>query len=358
MKHAQRVPLNQYTSLAAGGKAEELITCTTSQEIVEAVKSAGEKPVWLLGYGCNVLIADAGLPGATVLIRSSNMSVNATNLLITDAGVWWDDLVKLAIENRLWGLELMSEIPSSVGGAVHGNIAAYGQQVSDALEWVKVYDQKTGEIKKLAKAECEFSYRRSGLQSKPELIILRAAFRLSSAKLHDLRYDAALKVANDLGLDHDSLEHCRQIIVETRRRAGSIFHYDDPEALHTAGSFFKNPMVSTEQATELAKFDESGATLERIRNQSLIHGGDSHRASAAHVLLAAGFNRGQTWANGVRLHPSHVLKLENVSGSAQAVYDVAMHIVSTVKAKTGIALEPEVKFLGNFQPAKTPEVVK
>lgn len=107
-------------------------------------------------------------------------------------------------------------------------------------------------------------------------------------------------------------------------------------------------MVTSEQAVMLASFDETGKTLERINEQNRIHGGNTHRASAAHVLLAAGFSRGQTWDN-VRLHPDHVLKIETLPGAtAQEVYDVATEILATVQSKLGIELVPEVRYLGDF----------
>ena len=107
-------------------------------------------------------------------------------------------------------------------------------------------------------------------------------------------------------------------------------------------------MVTTEQATELAKYDESGKALARILDQNKIHGGSSHRASAAHVLLAAGFKRGQTWGH-VRLHPQHVLKIETLPGAtATEVYEVVREIVDTVQQRLNITLAPEVRFLGKF----------
>jgi UDP-N-acetylmuramate dehydrogenase len=81
----------------------------------------------------------------------------------------------------------------------------------------------------------------------------------------------------------------------------------------------------------------------------LVHGGAQKRVSAAHVLLAAGFQRGQTWGP-VRLHPDHILKLENTGGAtAQQIYNVAMEIVNTVKNKLAVDLVPEVRFLGSFE---------
>lgn len=339
-------PLAPYTTLGVGGPADTLIITETYDETLQVLQST-ENPIWFLGYGSNCLISDKGLSGTTILWRGGSISHTDTELTV-DAGVLWDDLVKAAIEHGLWGFELMSEIPSTVGGAIFGNIAAYGQQVSDTLVWVEVYDTDTKEIYTLQQDEITFAYRQSSLQSEPQRKILRARFKLATTPLHTLKYDSAIAIADELGLDPENLEQCRKIIIETRTHAGSIYHYDDPNAERTAGSFFKNPLVSIEQAKMLASFDETGKTLDRIVNQSKIHGGNAQRASAAHVLLAAGFHRGQSWGN-VRLHPNHVLKIETLPGAtAQDVYDVTQLILDAVKDKLDISLEPEVKFLGEF----------
>ena len=344
MKILHDEPLAPYTSLRVGGLAEELVIADTYDDIVEAL-TASLSSLRILGFGCNILVSDTGLPGRTILWRSGDITVHDTEI-VADAGAWWDDVVQTAIAHGLWGLELMSEIPSGVGGAIFGNIAAYGQQVSDTLAWVEIFDLKTHQVERREASDFTFRYRWSSFQDEPHRIILRAGFHLSKKPLHELRYDSALVIADELNIAPDTLENSRQIIVETRRRAGSIYHPDDITREHTAGSFFKNPLVSLEQARMLASHDETGKTLERIENQSRIHGGDSQRASAAHVLLAAGFARGQNWGH-VRLHPHHVLKLETLEGAtATEVYDVVQTIVSTVKTKLDITLEPEVKLLG------------
>ncbi len=346
MKLLQNKPLAPYTSIRVGGTAEELVVVDSYAEMIKALESCDIRP-WILGFGCNVLISDKGLPGKTVVWRGGDVAIEGVSIA-ADAGVWWDDVVELTIENKLWGIELMSEIPSSVGGAVIGNIAAYGQQTSDTLVWVEVFDFFTKEVRHFSKNDFDFTYRWSSLQNNPSFIVLRVGLELSKKPLHELRYDSALAVATELNLDPETLENRREIIIETRRRAGSLYYPEEEYSEHTAGSFFKNPLVSTEQARVLAAFDETGKTLERIENQSLIHGGDSHRASAAHVLLAAGFERGQTWGH-VRLHPQHVLKIETLEGAtATEVYAVVQEVLSVVKTKLNIDLEPEVRFLGVF----------
>lgn len=340
--------LAPFTSLKCGGNAENLHLPHTRDEVIELLGAADPNaPLWLLGYGSNCLISDEGLSGTTIIWRGGQIWQDELTLYV-DAGVWWDDFVQYAINKRLWGLELMSEIPSSVGGAIFGNIAAYGQQVSDTLLWVEVYDRRNGETKRLEKDAIDFAYRESSLQTQPHLIILQAAFTLAESPLHALKYESALRVADELGYATDTLDGLRATVIETRRRAGSLYHPDDPHAEHTAGSFFKNPLVTAEQAELLAQHDESGKTLERVLEQNRIHGGSTQRASAAHVLLAAGFSRGQTW-NHVRLHPQHVLKIEALEGAtATEVSAVAHEIMATVKDKLDITLTPEVRFLGNF----------
>lgn len=351
MAHTTRshILLAPYTSLKVGGPADTLVETDTYNEILDILSTRDKKqPLTVLGFGSNSLISDKGLSGTTVIWRGGSITFE-DQVAIADAGVWWDDLVQAAIEKGLWGLELTSEVPSSVGGAVTGNIAAYGQQIADTLDWVELYNTETEAVTRHQKDEFVFEYRHSSLQDAPHLVVLRAAFRLGSHPLHELKYAAAVSVAQELECSVRTLEGRRTAIIETRSRAGSIYHPNDPAMLRTVGSFFKNPMVSTEQALELATYDESGATAERILQQNKIHGGSSLRASAAHVLLAAGFNRGDTWGN-VRLHPSHVLKLEALDGAtASEIRRVVSMITTTVKEKLDITIVPEARFLGDFK---------
>ncbi len=348
MKVQDQVTLAPYTSLHCGGIAERVIFCTSLADVREVLSSVNSTPLWILGYGTNVLISDKGLPGTTLLLHGGEIN-RENDMLIADAGAWWDDVVRTSIEHELWGIELMSGIPGSVGAAVSGNIAAYGQQAASTLAWIEILDTSLKTLRKMSVAEIMFDYRSSSLQDNPELIITRAAFKLSRAETTPLTYESARVAAVKLNLNVEDLTDRREIILEARRRAGSLYLPTDPTAQYTAGSFFKNPLVSAEQALQLASFDETGKSLERIMKQNQVHGGTSKRVSAAHVLLAAGFSRGQTWGN-VRLHPKHVLKLENTGGAtAQEIYTVAQEIIQTVKQKLEITLEPEVKFLGDFK---------
>jgi UDP-N-acetylmuramate dehydrogenase len=344
------VPLAPYTSLAVGGIAEQLHVSDSVEAFRDTLSEATDKQLWILGYGANVLISDAGLPGITVLVRTGAIAREG-DTLIADAGVWWDDLVQFAIAEQLWGLELMSAIPGGVGAALVGNIAAYGQAVADTLSWVEVFDRSTEQTRQVQAAELQFNYRYSAFQTKAyaNLVILRAAFALQHEPTKEVEYQTALEVAQTKQYDMHTLSGRRQTIVETRRIAGSLWDYrSGGSQIHTAGSFFRNPMVSDKAVEKLMAYEENGRTADMIRKMNQLHGGAQKRVSASHVLLAAGFHRGQNWGP-VRLHPDHILKIENTGGAtAQQIYNVAQEIIQTVRDNLDIDLVPEVRFLGKF----------
>ncbi len=344
----ENVSLAQYTSLNSGGPADELLTVDNSHELLEYLQSTSSTDqITVLGYGTNSLISDEGIRGMTVVARGGDLHLEDDGtLLVADAGVWWDDVVRFAVDAGLWGTELMSGIPGAVGAAVVGNIAAYGQSVADSVESVKVYDRKIGSTIHLSDAGLEFQYRSSILPSKPEMIVLSASFRLSRMRHYELSYESALVYAKEHKMSFDTLEQSRALILAVRSSFGALYDWrmHDTEE-HTAGSFFKNPLVSKEKALQIMSFDESGKSLAAIKAANQTHGGSVNRVSAAHVLLAAGYRRGQSWGD-VRLHPSSVLKIENTGAAiTQDIMNVALEIQQTVKEKLDVLLEPEVKYL-------------
>ena len=347
MKMQSNVPLAGYTSLGCGGQAEKLIVIEYNEEIPEALKEARGGKVWILGFGANSVVSDKGLPGTTLVFRHGRILRKNDTGVIAEAGVEWDVLVKFTIDHKLWGLELMSGIPGGVGAAVVGNIAAYGQAVKDTLEFVDVLNVKSAEPRQFSNLDLQFEYRSSAFYNDgmEDWLITRAHFKLSPAQTKRLTYQSALDVAKELGKSTGSQSDLREIILQTRARSKSLLLHGGSK---NAGSFFRNPIVTPEQAERIIAFDESGKTAEEIRKMNTVHGGSAVRVSASHVLLAAGFNRGQSWG-AVRLHPEHILRLENTGGAkGQEVYDVAQEIITTIKQKLGVELKPEVRFLGEF----------
>lgn len=338
-----------YTSLRVGGRAETLIEIEKADNLADVIARSVDGLAWLLGFGTNCLISDKGLPGVVIVNRSGRLEKMSPTRFKVGSGLNWDDFIQAIIADDLWGLEFTSGIPGGSGAAVAGNIAAYGHKVADSFIQATIINPLEKRTEIWDRSKLEFDYRDSAVQ-RPEnshLVILDATFELSPEPTGELQYESALKVAHELGLKPDSLANRRKIIIETRQRAGSLL--TNPAAgPWTAGSFFKNPRVDEAQIQAIIEHEEKPISRQQLLRQNVIHGQDKNRVSAAHVLLAAGFKRGQSWGN-VRLHPHHILKLENMgSATASEMYDVVQQIIQTVKEKLDIKLEPEVRFLGDF----------
>lgn len=342
------VILAHHTSLGVGGLAENYILAENTEDLLSALGLEGYEHTWLIGYGANSLISDQGLPGLVIHAKGGQIS-RQNDLVVADAGVLWDDVVEYSVREGLWGIELMSGIPGGIGAAVRINIAAYGQSVADSIEWIESYNPDTKETIRHAAKDLEWGYKQSFFQSSEghSLIILRAAFKLRREPTKELTYTAALDYAHDHGMPTDTLAGRRSLIVGVRSDAGSMLT-GAPGESKTAGSFFRNPVVTPDQAAKVIAYDESGRTADQVNKMNTSHGGDTLRVSAAHVMLASGYNRGDSWGR-VGLHKDHVLKLENLGGAtAQEIYDVAQEIIDICQQKTGITLEPECEILGAF----------
>lgn len=351
MKVQNDVPLAQFTSLRAGGIAQKLIILDETDDLAAAVSSAtGSGRVWVLGFGTNCLISDKGLGGTVIINQHGKIEQFGPTRLKVDSGALWDEVVEHAVSNQLWGIEFSSGIPGGTGAAVAGNIAAYGHKIADHFVEATLLDTRDGSIAVWDNPQMGFDYRTSALQlpENKHLVVLNATFELSTQSTGELEYESALQTAQALGISPDSLANRRKIILETRSRVGSLMS-EAESGPRTAGSFFKNPVVDETQVQAIIDHEETSISREQLVRQNLIHGQNKARVSAAHVLLAAGFHRGQSWGK-VGLHPDHILKVQNLGGAtAQEIYEVIQHILETVKSKLNISLEPEVQFLGEFK---------
>ena len=348
-KILQNIDLAPLTSFRVGGKAHAYLKLDSAQEFQKTVANANlPQPWWLLGSGSNILISDEGLTGLTLHFQGGQITYQAKEqTVISDSGVIWDDLVLFVLQHELWGIELMSGIPGTVGGAVAININAYGQALADTLKWVDIYDLHNERLRRVDFQKKDWAYKKSPLAG-DNFVILRMALQLAKKPTTKLDYAPALHYADEHNLNHNSLKARRKIIIGTRAKAGSLLNDTPVGRAKTCGSFFRNPIVRLDQIENLIAHDEMAFARKDLIQMNKLHGGQSNRVSAAHVLLAAGFKRGQTFDR-VRLHPSHVLKIENYrQASAQEIYDVAKFIQKTVKMKLGITLEFEVKTLGKF----------
>src|SRR5271165_4060925 len=147
----EHVPLAPLTTLGVGGPARYFVEARSEAEVIEAVGFARSRrlPLFVLGGGSNLLVADAGFPGLVLKIGTTNSSCFAAPhgsvVFTAGAGVDWDTLVAQMVDANCAGLECLSGIPGTVGGTPVQNVGAYGQEVSGTIQEVRVLDVRSME---------------------------------------------------------------------------------------------------------------------------------------------------------------------------------------------------------------------
>src|SRR3989344_472760 len=202
MKISEKVPLAPLTTLRIGGPARFLIEVASESELTEALTFAHDKnlPIFILGGGSNVLVSDQGFDGLVIQPKFTGISVHIEDtfsndvasavIVVAGAGEALDDVISKTVDMGLWGLENMSFIPGTMGGAIIKNAGAYGQEIGDVVEGVRVYDRKQDEFDLLSREQCHFTYRHSifNTNGKGRYIILSVNLCLSKGGIPNLKY--------------------------------------------------------------------------------------------------------------------------------------------------------------------------
>ena len=154
--------LADYTTIGLGGPARDFVRASTTQELIEAVRAAAAsgEPVLILGGGSSLVVADEGFAGTVVQVATQGFGVRR-GLVTVAAGEDWDAVVARSVAAGLAGLECLSGIPGLAGATPIQNVGAYGQEVSQTIAQVRVYDRRSGEILNLRNEQCGFAYRTS-----------------------------------------------------------------------------------------------------------------------------------------------------------------------------------------------------
>ncbi len=342
MQLREHIPLAPLTTFRIGGDAQYLVSVHCDDDVREAVRFAKERqlPVLVVGGGSNLLIADSGFRGVVLHMNSTNVSLEERDdavTLIADAGVEWDALVARAVSEGLWGLENLSSIPGRVGASAVQNIGAYGVEAGNLIAWVEVYDPSSDNVVQLSKEDCRFGYRDSLFKSKEgkELVVLRVAFALSRTGIVNIGYKDLTQYDNQVKKIVTLLD-AREAVVYIREKK-----FPELKSVGTAGSFFKNPVVTKEKADEFLHTYPHASSFPQ-------HDG-TVKLSAAwiidHVLKLKGERVGDVGSWGAQ-----ALVLVNY-GHATA-YDVASyarHITEKCFSSTGIHLEAEVVYVGDVK---------
>ena len=332
--------LSDYTSLRIGGPAKNFIEVSSEKEIIEAIESAGDTPILIMGGGTNILVSDEGFAGTVIRISNNKIEeeVDACSgaTLTIGAGENWDEFVKTTVARGFAGLETLSGIPGTVGAAPIQNIGAYGHEVSEFITRVRTYDRQTKSLRTFTNQECEFSYRNSHFKAHPgRYVVLEVAFQLRIGEMTTAITYSDLAAALGIAVgDKAPIQTCREKVLKLRASKGMLLSESDHDSW-SAGSFFTNPIVSAEIAAKLPTDAPRWPQLDgRIKT------------SAAWLIEHSGITKGQS-IGGARISTKHVLALTNSGGAkASEIAALAKLAQEKVYETFSISLEPEVNLVG------------
>ena len=334
---AADVPLAPLTTLRIGPVARRLVTCTSTEQIVEVLRSVDDALV--LAGGSNVVLADDLTDLTVVLLANTEITVEG-NIVRVEAGAVWDDVVVTSLAHGLGGLECLSGIPGSAGATPVQNVGAYGAEVADTIRRVRLLDRGTGEDRWVEPEALQFGYRTSILRHSQSAIVLEVEFALDGeGRSAPLRYrELATALDAEPGSSADPTR-VREAVLSLRARKGMVLDDTDHDTW-SVGSFFTNPVVAP------AEFDQLKAGIDGpVPNYPAPNG---VKLAAGWLVEHAGFGKGFPGdGSPARLSTKHALALTNRGHATTAdVIALARTVRDGVRTTFGIELTPEPILIG------------
>lgn len=346
------IPLAPLTTLGVGGPARYFAEAQSEADVLEALSFAGEKGLrlFVLGGGSNLVVSDRGWNGLVLKISLQGIKtepVTEGQIFHVAAGENWDDLVSLTVEQNFAGLECMSGIPGTVGGTPVQNVGAYGQEVSQTITSIRVLDRATGNILDLSNEQCRFEYRSSifNTQQRDLYTVLRVSYELKKGALPTMRY-ADLQKFFAGSQTPPTLLQVREAVRKIRQSKAMLLLPGDEDS-RSAGSFFKNPVVTRKEAERIQALTERRNPSSKLSTYAAPDG--KVKLPAAWLIEQSGFCKG--FSRGpVAISRKHTLAIVNRGGAtADDVLALKNEIQQKVFEIWRIRLEPEPVFLG-FEP--------
>ncbi len=343
MKLLENISLAGSTTLGIGGPARWFVRAWNELDIVEACDWAHARglPLFVLGGGSNVLIADEGFAGLVLHVGLKGAERDGEMFRFA-AGESWDHCVGRTLGANCAGMECMAGIPGTVGGTPVQNVGAYGQEAASVIERVRAFDLTERAFVEFSNAECGFAYRRSRFNTadKGRYIVTRVDYRLRRDGAPLIAYQD-LKAHFADRMNTPTLAETADAVRSIRRNKGMLLVEGDQDA-HSAGSFFKNPAITEAAAEHLRNVAASeGAPFRDFPEKSGLV-----KVPAAWLIERAGFNRGYAMG-AVGISSRHTLALVNRGGAtASEILELAERIRAAVEARFGIRLEMEPELVG------------
>ncbi len=334
-KNASLQALNTF---GIDAKAAFLATFNSTAELSNILndRNAEHLPKLILGGGSNLLftkdydglILKNGISGISCIREDENHY-----FIKAGAGENWHDFVLTCNKNNWAGLENLSLIPGNVGASPMQNIGAYGVEIKDRFDHLEAFNLKTGEVETFNAAECEFGYRESVFKRKlkGKYVIVSVTFKLLKEPDFQVKYGAITTELDTMGVKELSIDAISQAVINIRNSK-----LPNPKELGNAGSFFKNPVVSSE------KWEKIAVEHPEIPN---------YPATRGDIKLAAGWLIERAGWKGKRIgncgmHAKQALVLVNYGGATgQEIYDHSTRVKDSVYEQFGVELEREVNII-------------
>lgn len=344
MQLRENVPLAPRTTLQVGGPARYFAEAASAAEVREAVDWAGARglPLFVLGGGSNLVVADEGFRGLVLKIAIRGVELRREGgqaIFEAGAGEGWDEFVARAVAADCAGVECLSGIPGTVGATPVQNVGAYGQEVAETITEVQALDLRDGQLRTLCNEACGLEYRSSmfNTSERGRFIILRVTFALEPGGAPRIQYRDLQEYFAGEGA-RATLQEVRQAVREIRH-AKAMLIVEGEEDARSAGSFFKNPVLNPAEYERLVS-----ATAGKL--PSYPAPGQKYKVPAAWLVEHAGFCKG--FAHGsVGISRKHALAIVNRGGATAAeIVALKNEIQTAVRDRFGVELTPEPVFVG------------
>ncbi|HEY4503081.1 MAG TPA: UDP-N-acetylmuramate dehydrogenase [Candidatus Paceibacterota bacterium] len=337
MKIFENYDLTKLNTFGISARARFFVEINTEDDIKELFTTLEfkENEKLFLGGGSNILLTK-DFEGIVILNKIRGIEIleeDAESVLIKSlSGEVWHDLVLFTVNRGYWGIENLSLIPGTVGGALVENLGAYGAQLSDVLDCVEAIEIESGARRVFKPEECGFSYHDSIFKNelKGKYFILSLILRLGKTEKKNIKYRAFAEYSEEKKLKLNNSKDISDAVVFIRSTK-----LPDPRVIGNAGSFFRNVYV------EGSKLEELLASYPSMPHY--IEGGVM-KVPAGWLVEQAGWKGKRVCNTGV--HEKHALVLVNHGGAnGEEIKNLAKEISDSVLQKFGLQLNLEVNFI-------------
>jgi UDP-N-acetylmuramate dehydrogenase len=333
----QNVSLKNFNTFGVEAKATYFAEINHEDELAELFMDPQwqQAPRLVIGGGSNLLLIN-DFDGLVIRmnIRGIEHRINHNEVFVeAGAGEVWNDLVNYCVQRDYAGLENLSLIPGSVGASPIQNIGAYGVELKDVFHSCKTFEIATGQFKTFSKEDCRFGYRESVFKSelKGLYIIVSVKFDLSLIPNVNLRYGAIEQELANRGITEPTIKDVSQVVSHIR-----VAKLPDPSTIGNAGSFFKNPVITT------AEFEPIKAQFSDVVNYPA---GDSLVKLAAGWLIEQCGWKGKVVGNTGTWKNQALVLVNHGGATGEEVYNFSSQIIDSVYSKFGVTLQREVNII-------------